>query len=539
MRLRHVYMDIAGTEGAGTGGAGAGTGAPAAGSAGSATLTQAQVQALAAPLIQSVQTQVAQAVQPLQAQVTALTQRLDQLAQPRTNASQLFGGGAPGVATGERALTSRGYQYWRAMGVRQGLIGPEYAKVEMDLHQRLHEMYVVRGGMSVDGRQSILVPLGSRQLAYDADLPNSPITRELATEVQQMLGAGILGFDPDKARVLRQALGAMAYQPGYGAQALSQYDDTGMGVFLGPTQHGELIELIRASEVMSKVGATQLNLPPNGRLQMNKQTGATTAYWVGEVPSNKSTPTITASEPTTGLLTFLAKKLAVLCKVPNELMRFAGPETEAFLRRDMATVAALEASKAMLDGTANGLRIKGLITYAIQSYIAGTVATDGNTFEPEDVGGMLAALEEADHMLEDGSVSWVMRPKMFNNLRNRRTAPHTAGTYDGEWLFPMNRADMTKGTPAMLDGYPIVKSSQVANTRTKGSATDLTYILAGIWRHYIIGRVGVAEFATTSQGDTPFQTDQTWVRFIQHMDAAPRYENAFVFCDQIDMDLPA
>jgi HK97 family phage major capsid protein len=541
----HVFCDQTPGQGGGGTGARAGTAAPPAATPPAATqaapagLTQEQFNQLTQSLGQTVQQHVATATQSVQQQVQQLNTRLDQLSQPQRNASQLFGGGAPAVQSGERALTSRGYQYWRAMGVRQGFLPAEQAKIEMELHARLYQMYVQQGGMVLSSGQSILIPLGSQQLMYDAEQPGSPITPAIAGEVRQMLAAGVLDFDPDRARWLRQSMGRAIFHPSH-QQALSINDDTGMGVFLGPTQHhGELIELIRAREVMARVGASELSLPPNGRLQFNKQTGATTAYWVGEVPSNKSTPTITSSEPTTGLMTLMAKKLAVLTKLPNELLRFAGPETEAFLRRDMATVAALESSRAMLDGVANGLRVKGLITYAgIQTHIASTVGADGNTFEPEDVALMVSLLEEADYAVEDGNFAWVMRPKMFTNLRNRRTAAHTAGTYDGPWLFPLNRDDMAKGNLATLDGYPVVKSSQVSNSRAKGSATNLSYILGGMWRHWLIGRVGVAEFATTTQGDTPFQTDQTWVRFIQHLDAGPRYENAFVLCDTLDMDLP-
>ena len=63
-----------------------------------------------------------------------------------------------------------------------------------------------------------------------------------------------------------------------------------------------------------------------------------------------------------------------------------------------------------------------------------------------------------------------------------------------------------------------------------GSGTNLYQTLCGVFAHWMIGRVGVAEFATSTQGDTPFQNDQTWLRVIQHMDAGPRYEDAFIKC---------
>jgi hypothetical protein len=47
----------------------------------------------------------------------------------------------------------------------------------------------------------------------------------------------------------------------------------------------------------------------------------------------------------------------------------------------------------------------------------------------------------------------------------------------------------------------------------------------------MIARAGVLEFATSTQGDTPFANDQTWVRAIMSMDAGARHAKAFTLCD--------
>src|SRR5205823_5917155 len=145
---------------------------------------------------------------------------------------------------------------------------------------------------------------------------------------------------------------------------------------------GELIDLQRNLEVFAAAGAQEVALPPNGRLQFPKLTGGSTAYWVGESSA------ITESQPTTGNLDLQAKKLGVLVKVNNELLRFASPSAEGLIRMDMARVAALKADLAMLEGT-GGTQIKGLLTYGdITSHTAGGADTDGNTFAAEDVAQM-------------------------------------------------------------------------------------------------------------------------------------------------------
>ncbi|TXH42565.1 MAG: phage major capsid protein, partial [Desulfurellales bacterium] len=275
----------------------------------------------------------------------------------------------------------------------------------------------------------------------------------------------------------------------------------------------------------------------NGYLPFPRQTGAASAYWVGEAA------TITTSEQTTGRLEMRAKKLAARMRLPNELLRFGTPSVEAFARADLARVLALKADRTFLDAVGSTTTPKGLINYSgIETYTAGTAGTNGNTLDPSDPAGMLAEIEENDYDLEMERFCWMMRPKMWKNIRTRRAGVYNGSSIDegaGEWLFDINRADIRNGAPAMLEGWPVLKSSQIANTRTKGSSSDLTYILGGIFAHFLIGRVGVMEFATSAQGDTDFSTDQTSLRVIQHMDGQPRYENAFVVCDSIDMDLPA
>ena len=152
-------------------------------------------------------------------------------------------------------------------------------------------------------------------------------------------------------------------------------------------------------------------LPPNGRVQFPKLTAASTAYWVGE-----GSP-ITESQPTTGNLDLQAKKLGVLVKLNNELLRFASPSAEGLVRFDMARAAALKADLAMLEGT-GGTQIKGLITYSRHRARTRRArpGANGDTFQPGDVALMESKLPDA----VDAPTAWVMRKAMFAALMNRR-----------------------------------------------------------------------------------------------------------------------
>lgn len=487
-----------------------------------------QLQQQFGPLLQEVERTVQAAVQPIRDQQQQFAGRLDQLSRPVMQGSRLFGGApgsAPGVRTGEDPLTSRGYQYWRAMGYRQQsqYCPADRCKVELDWHDRLYKFYVEQHGLDLAGSNSILVPLGSELIAEFDD--------GLAREIQQSLRAGMSGFDIAQMQAEAHRSGVRRADV---QQALSMWDDSAGGIFTDAGIAGEIIALMRNREVISRAGATNLSLPPNGHLKFGRQTGAMTGYWVGEAEE------ITESNPTTGHIELRAKKAAALVTVPNELLRFGTPSTEAFLRADMSRVLALLIDKAALEGTGSGSRPKGIINYSgINSVTAGTVATDGNTFEPEDVSLMLAEIEDDNHDPDMDGFTWVMRGRMWHNLVNRRTGVASAADRGGPWLFTVNREDIGRGAPAALQGHPVIRSNQVANDREKGASSDLTYILGGIFQHLIVGRVGVLEFAMSTQGDTVFKQDQSKLRAIQHVDTALRYEDAFVWCDDIDMDLPA
>jgi len=104
---------------------------------------------------------------------------------------------------------------------------------------------------------------------------------------------------------------------------------------------------------------------------------------------------------------------------------------------------------------------------------------------------------------------------------------------EGPFLFETNRGQIENGLPPRLFGHPVYVSTQVNNVRAEGGAEDLTYVLFGVFSEWLVARAGVLEFATSTQGDTPFANDQTWVRAIMSMDAGARHAKAFCLCDEL------
>jgi HK97 family phage major capsid protein len=350
----------------------------------------------------------------------------------------------------------------KAAAFALGYLGPEQAKEELHVHHQLKELYANFGFVPHCGHQSFLVPLASSHLpAFE------PHGQRLRNEVRQKMTAQRDKFDPDEA-------GWIARRLNLRTKALGVGNDAAGGSLVGFPMLGELIELQRNMEAFANAGAQEIALPPNGRIQFPKLTGGSTAYWVGEATS------ITESTPATGNLDLQAKKLGIFVKLNNELLRFASPSAEGLIRYDMARVAALKADLAMLEGT-GGTQIKGLLTYSdITTMAASTTGGTGDTFQAQDVARMESKLPDA----VAAPTAWLMRKDMFAALMNRRADAVDAADSAGPFMFnPMRNA--ADGPPAELYGTKVVRSAQVSNTRSKGGANTLTYILLGYfpdWR---------------------------------------------------------
>ena len=417
----------------------------------------------------------------------------------------------PWVTSGPVGQDSAGYSVLKAAAYALGFIGPELAKEEIHVHQQLRDLYQTYGFVSHFGHHSFLVPLASAHLPT-FESKGEKLRQEICAKMTAQLGR----FDPDEA-------GWVADRIGLYHKALGTITDTAGGVLVGFPVLGELIDLQRNLEVFANAGSQEIALPPNGRIQFPKLTGGSTAYWVGEATA------ITESTPATGNLDLQAKKLGVFMKINNELLRFASPSTEGLVRLDMARVAALKADLAMLEGT-GGTQIKGLITYSdVIAHTASTTGANGDTFQVEDVALIEGKLPDA----VVAPTAWLFRKNFYSVIMNRRADAVTAGDQKGPFMFFRSRASAAEPPPLELYGTKVVRSSQISNTRVKGSSSNLTYVILGYFPDWIVARMAVMEFLASGLGDTALQNDQTYLRGIQHVDAGARHGASFVFCDNL------
>ena len=145
---------------------------------------------------------------------------------------------------------------------------------------------------------------------------------------------------------------------------------------------------------------------------------------------------------------------------------------------------------------------------------------------------MIAAAEEGLQEFE----CFLMRPKTLYKYYQLRFDAVAQGDSAGGFLFNLIREAQDGALPA-LAGYPVVKSTQVSQVRSKGSSSALTYVLGGAFSEVLMGMFGAIEFAATTQSDSAFSRDQTWVRGILSADVQLRHGTAMVLLDNLDLTL--
>jgi len=431
----------------------------------------------------------------------------------RTPAALFNNGNAPHARSGEDPMGSRPYSFAKALGYIREVVPDEEAKVELGLHALLRKHYCQANGYNMQSAKSLLIPLGSA-------LMMNAIDSDVAMECKAVVKGG-KPTDPDEIAYYAKKFGV--------EKTLSWIDESLGGTLVPPPQQMELIELLRNNTALLLAGASEISMPPNGRAIWPRQTAAAQGFWLGEGQPG------TESDQATGDLILTAKKAAAFTRVNNELFKWAGINAEQFVRNDLSKVLALLFDKAGLEGVGSNFSPKGLINYAnITNYAASVTGANGNTLSPQDIYLMIAAVFGKNANF----TSWVCRPELWGLIQSARWSTITAGDQAGGFVWGLLRAaadeaGIQRGADWHLGGYKMVQSTNVSNTRAKGSATNLSYILGGDFPDLKMAMSGVVEIALSTQGDAVFLADQTMIRAINFCDLAPAHEASFVFCDTV------
>jgi HK97 family phage major capsid protein len=304
------------------------------------------------------------------------------------------------------------------------------------------------------------------------------------------------------------------------------------GFIVPPDYMNEIIELLRPMAVVRGAGPRVIPMP-RGTMTLPGQASAATASYGSEQAK------IASSQQTLNQIVASYKKLTALVPVSNDMMRYADPAVDAFVRDDLVKVLALREDLAFLigDGTADTPR--GFLSFAngyatsagvfsttadSTAAVGGNFITSTETFTlatvASELGGAVNKLDTAN--VPDLKRCWFMHPRSFNYLYN---VQNSLGVY-------VYRDELNKGT---LLGYPFKKTTQIPINYydTTGAHTDCSFVfLVEMDEDMILDSMSL-ELAVSREGSyvdgngttwSAFQSDQTIIRAIAEHDHQIRHD---------------
>lgn len=251
---------------------------------------------------------------------------------------------------------------------------------------------------------------------------------------------------------------------------------------------GSFIELLRNRLALSTLGVQTLT-GLQGPVAIPKQTGGATAYWVAE----KGEPT--ESNPTVGQVNMTPKTLGAFTEFSRRLILQSSIDVESMVRRELATVMALEIDRAALYGTGSSSQPKGL------KFITGINTEDFNADSPTYV--ELVSMETKINA-DNADISAMA----YLTNSTRYGAFKTTSKIGSEAQFVLEPG----GT---VNGYPVVRSNQV----------ETGDVFFGVWSQILMGMWGALDLQVN-----PYALDKSGgvrVTAFQDVDVAVRYPECF------------
>jgi HK97 family phage major capsid protein len=325
----------------------------------------------------------------------------------------------------------------------------------------------------------------------------------------------------------------------------------GSGGFIVPPDYmAEIIELLRPKAVVR--GSDPRVIPmPRGTMTLPGQAAPATASYGTE------TQQIASTQQVLDQIVATFKKLRALVPVSNDLMRYADPAADAFVRDDLVKVLALREDLAFLTGDGSQGSPRGYLSFANgwalnQGGTSGTwlstadstAAVNGSPGDPlrgqnggnfitsnetynlgtaaSELGGLVNKLDSAN--VPDDRRVWFWNPRSKNYLYN---VQNSLGVY-------VYRDEMNRGT---LLGYPFKNSTQIPVNIWDASGTnkDCSFIFLAEMDESMILDSMQLELAVSREGTyvdangttwSAFQNDQTLIRAIAEHDFQLRHDSA-------------
>ena len=279
--------------------------------------------------------------------------------------------------------------------------------------------------------------------------------------------------------------------------------DTTSAAKITPDEYkaSEFVGLFRNALVMKSLGARVLS-GVRGDVIVPKQTGASSAFWVGEGDP------LTESSATFDNIKLTPRHVGALSSVSRQLLQQANPSIEQLIRDDFVRVIGQAIDKAMLHGLAANDEPVGIInTVGIQT---GSLAT-------LTWAAVVAMLEKLaiENVTANGIVTHAKAAtKLQTTLKNAANG--------AEYLLQNGRV---AELPAYITNQLDAKAGSPATGR----------VIAGDFSQIVIGEWGVTEILANPYAAGYYEKGDVQIRILHTMDAVVRQPKAFVVAEDMGL----
>ena len=301
-------------------------------------------------------------------------------------------------------------------------------------------------------------------------------------------------------------------------RALEAGNLSGAGVLIPEVLADEVIELLYAQTVASKLGARDMAF--NGTVALGRLNQGASVSYVGEEQN------IVPSQPQFGAVKLTGKKAAGLVPFTNDFLKLASPGADAIIRDDLLQAMALRRDLSFYRGTGSEAQPKGVYQWVAPGQRFNQTGTALANVVADYI--QMCRLVDESNIPGLESAAYVMAP---------RTAWALAKMLDGQGNFvflPMIMA-------GNLFGFRIGKTTQIP-TNLSGSQSEVYF---GVHSDVILGRDTSRPLEVEMQPNgayfngtqvvAGFSNDTTPVRIIESHDVAARHNNSFAVLEAVTL----
>lgn len=282
-------------------------------------------------------------------------------------------------------------------------------------------------------------------------------------------------------------------------------DDQNLGNLVPAEVRNEIIPMLRSRLVLGKIGVTMLDDLAGSPVEIPREIGGGTGYWVGENDD------ITESDTATDVLRLRPHKAGALVKLSNTLLRIGGARIEGFVRNSIAQTLARTIQKAVINGTGTSGQPLGILN----NPNINTVPTIG-TVTTVKLQRMIEEIEADD--ADIGTLYWLFHPRAKAKILQLAKSAGASSADQEPVFFP---GSPTAGEPATILGIPFATTTDMPYV-----AASTSDIMLGVFSEVMLGHWGTMELKASQETSTAFQKDQTWIRAIEECDVGLRHEPA-------------